>query len=169
MGPRTKTQGEVEAPITVANECSQVKRLVSPLLICANQRCFGGRTCSGRIPRFAHSAKRRLEWLLRQVPTVYRKESRPVAKRPYLLGPPTGTPLGFLSYLKKGPGFHRTPARDGLTKRLKRSFLLLLRGLLGGLLRGLLRGLLLCHHALPPLLKDMDPIGSIGLAGSMWW
>ena len=69
----------------------------------------------------------------------------------------------------KGPGFHRTPARDGLTKRLKRSFLLLLRGLLGGLLRGLLRGLLLCHHALPPLLKDMDPIGSIGLAGSMWW
>src|SRR5438874_13194640 len=82
MAARTKTQREVEATITVANECSQVKRLVSPLLICANQRCFGGRTCSGRIPRFAHSAKRRLEWLLRQVPTVYRKESGPVAKRP---------------------------------------------------------------------------------------
>src|SRR5438093_8923745 len=35
---------------------------------------------------------------------------------------------------KKEPGLHRTPARDGLTKRLKRSVLLLLRGLLRGLL-----------------------------------
>ena len=69
--------------------------------------------------------------------------------------------------LKKGPGLHRTPARNGLTKRLKRSVLLLLRGLLGGLLGRLLRSLLLCHHALPPSPEDMDPIGSIGLAGSM--
>jgi hypothetical protein len=53
---------------------------------------------------------------------------------------------------------------------LKKSVLLLLRGLLGGLLRWLLRGLLLCHHAVPPSPKDMDPIGSIGLVGSnRWW
>jgi len=70
---------------------------------------------------------------------------------------------------KKGPELHRAPARNGLTKRLKRSVLLLLRGLLGGLLCRLLSGLLLCHHALPPSPKDMDPIGSSGLAGSMWW
>src|SRR5438094_7531726 len=79
-------------------------------------------------------------------------------------------PFGFpLILQKKGPELHRAPARNGLTKRLKRSFLLLLRGLLGGLLCRLLSGLLLCHHALPPSPKDMDPIGSIGLAGSMWW
>jgi len=70
---------------------------------------------------------------------------------------------------KKGPGLHRTPARDGLTKRLKRSVLPLLRGLLRGLLGRLLCGLLLRHHAIPPSPKDMDPIGSIGLVGSMWW
>src|SRR5258708_27490571 len=62
----------------------------------------------------------------------------------------------------KKPGLHRTPARNGLTKRLKRSVLLLLRGLLRCLLCRLLRGLLLrCHHALPPSPKDVDPIGSI--------
>src|SRR2546428_14002412 len=81
-----------------------------------------------------------------------------------------GNHLGSLSYVIKGPRLHRAPARNGLTKRLKRSVLLLLRGLLGGLLCRLLSGLLLCHHALPPSPKDMDPIGSIGLAGSMgWW
>src|SRR6266566_6119298 len=47
----------------------------------------------------------------------------------------------------KGPGLHRTPARDGLTRRLKRSVLLLLRGLLGGLLGRLLGSLLLSHNA----------------------
>ena len=94
------------------------------------------------------------------------EQARREATGPF--GAPHGDTFGF-PLIKKGPGFHRTPARDGLTKRLKRSFLLLLRGLLGGLLRGLLRGLLLCHHALPPLPRDMDPIGSIGLAGSMWW
>src|SRR2546425_6728206 len=78
-----------------------------------------------------------------------------------------GNHLGFP--LIKGPGLHRTPARNGLTKRLKRSVLLLLRGLLGGLLGRLLGSLLLSHHLLPPSPKDMDPIGSIGLAGSMWW
>src|SRR5207245_8291964 len=55
-------------------------------------------------------------------------------------------PSGFPLIPKKGPGLHRTPARNGLTKRLKRSVLLLLRGLLGGLLGRLLRSLLLSHH-----------------------
>src|SRR5262249_6241266 len=67
------------------------------------------------------------------------------------------------------PGLHRTPARKRLTKRLKRSVLLLLRGLLRGLLRRLLGSLLRVHHAIPPSPKDMDPIGFIGLVGSMWW
>src|SRR5258708_23884459 len=67
----------------------------------------------------------------------------------------------------KKPGLHRTPARNGLTKRLMRSVLLLLRGLLRCLLCRLLRGLLLrCHHALPPSPKDLDPIGSIGFAAN---
>src|SRR5438445_9286171 len=88
-------------------------------------------------------------------------------------------PSGFARHLpingeeqlieKKGPGLHRTPARKRLTKRLKRSVLLLLRGLLGGLLGRLLGSLLLSHHLLPPSPKDMDPIGSLGFAGSMWW
>src|SRR5437773_4584962 len=82
---------------------------------------------------------------------------------------PSRSPRSSRAPDKKGPGLHRTPARNGLTKRLKRSALLLLRGLLGGLLGRLLGSLLLSHHLLPPSPKDMDPIGFIGLAGSMWW
>src|SRR2546430_15160023 len=42
---------------------------------------------------FLTSAKRRYEQPLRKVPTVYRKESRPVAKRPADEREPSGFPL----------------------------------------------------------------------------
>jgi hypothetical protein len=74
-----------------------------------------------------------------------------------------------MSSTKEEAGAPQNPGTNGLTKRLKRSVLLLLRGLLCGLLGRLLGGLLLCHHQIPPSPKDMDPIGSIGLVGSMWW
>src|SRR5438132_2435171 len=76
-------------------------------------------------------------------------------------------PSGFARHLpingeeqlieKKGPGLHRTPARKRLTKRLKRSVLLLLRGLLGGLLGRLLGSLLLSHHAITSFSQRYGP------------
>src|SRR2546430_7766818 len=64
---------------------------------------------------------------------------------------------GGTAHRKEGPGLHRTPARKRLTKRLKRSVLLLLRGLLGGLLGRLLGSLLLSHHAITSFSQRYGP------------
>ncbi len=59
-----------------------------------NQRCIGGRVYPGRDLSLT-SANRCDEWLLREVPTVYRKESSPVGEADRAM---RGNHLGSLSY-----------------------------------------------------------------------
>src|SRR6266851_2308838 len=57
-----------------------------------NQRCIGGRVHPGR-DFVSLVSQRRIEWLPREVPTVYRNGSRPVAERPADEGKPSGFSL----------------------------------------------------------------------------
>src|SRR5437879_8234744 len=61
-----------------------------------HRRCPGGRVYPGR--DYANRSPRRFsEWLLRQVPTAYRKESSPVGEADRAM---RGNHPGFLSYLR---------------------------------------------------------------------